>query len=100
METLQHAEKMTSKERVLTTFAHQEPDRVPISYFANGGIDQRLKDYYKNVRGDNRSLGIILGVDFRGAGAAYKGPKLHAEVPGRNVDSLWGIRTRQLDDDP
>jgi len=33
---------MTSKERVLTTLAHQEPDRVPIHYFANGGIHRRL----------------------------------------------------------
>jgi hypothetical protein len=34
---------MTSKERVLETFANREVDRVPINYFANGDIDQRLK---------------------------------------------------------
>jgi len=28
---------MTSKERVLTAFSRQEPDRVPIGYSANGG---------------------------------------------------------------
>jgi len=89
--------KMTSKERVLTTFAHEEPDRVPISYYANPGIDKRFKDYYKDVRGDDRSLGVILDLDFRAVGAGYKGPKLHEEVPGRNVDSLWGIHTRYIE---
>ena len=34
---------MTSRERVLTTLAHAEPDRVPINYQANPGIDARLK---------------------------------------------------------
>jgi len=34
--------KMTSKERVLTVLARQEPDRVPINYCSNPGIDQRL----------------------------------------------------------
>ena len=88
---------MTSKERVLTTFAHEEPDRVPINYYANGGIDRRLRDYYRDVRGDSRDLALILGVDFRGAGPRYTGPKLHEEVPDRKVDSLWGIHTRYIE---
>jgi len=38
--------KMTSRERVLTAFAHQEPDRAPVNYFANPGIDRRLKEQF------------------------------------------------------
>jgi hypothetical protein len=37
---------MQSKERVLTAFARQEPDRVPINYLANPGIDGRLKRHF------------------------------------------------------
>jgi len=33
---------MNSKERVLSTFAQCEPDRVPVNYRANPGIDRRL----------------------------------------------------------
>ena len=37
---------LTSKERVLTAFAHQEPDRAPIDYSANAGIDAELKKHF------------------------------------------------------
>ena len=93
--------KMTSKERVLTTFAHQEADRVPIGYGANGGIDGRLRKYYKEVRGDDRDLAEILGTDFRGAGGRYTGESLHENSPDPklNIDGLWGIHTRLIEHD-
>ena len=37
------AKLMSSRERVRTTLAGGQPDRVPIDYFANRGIDARLK---------------------------------------------------------
>jgi len=37
---------MIPKERVRTTFARQQPDRVPLDYLANPGIDRRLKKRY------------------------------------------------------
>ena len=37
-----------------------------------------------------------MGVDFRGVGAKYVGPKLHADVPGRQVDN-WGIHRRWIE---
>ena len=37
---------MTSRERVLTTFAGDEADRVPINYFANPDIDRRMKSHF------------------------------------------------------
>ena len=87
---------MTSKERVLTTFAQQEADRVPIGYAANPGIDARLKAHFGLRADDAEGLRQALGVDMRGVHAPYIGPKLHADVPGRSVDT-WGIHRRYVE---
>jgi uroporphyrinogen decarboxylase len=87
---------MTSKERVLTTFARREADRVPIDYSANPGIDQRLKAHFGLEPGDHEGLLVRLGVDFRGVGAPYVGPKLHEDIPDRHVD-IWGIHRRYIE---
>ncbi len=87
---------MTPKERVLAAVHHQEPDRVPINYQGNPGITARLIAHYGLAEGDYEGLIRKLGVDFRGVGPAYTGPKLHEDVPGRNVD-LWGIHTRYIE---
>lgn len=87
---------MTSKERVLTTFANRAADRVPIDYAANPGIHQRLLTHFKLQAGDAEGLRKALGVDFRGVGAPYVGPKLHPDLPDRKV-SDWGIRTRWIE---
>ena len=73
--------EMTSKERVLTAFARQEPDRVPINYSSNPGIDGRLKEHFGLAADDDEGLRQALGVDFRGVHPRYVGPKLHADVP-------------------
>jgi uroporphyrinogen decarboxylase len=88
---------MTSKERVLTTLARQEPDRVPIDYSANPGVDVRLKEHFGLKPDDWQGLNKALGVDFRAVSAAYKGPRLHKEIPERSVDSVWGWITRYID---
>ena len=88
---------MTSKERVLATFARQPADRVPINYDANPGIDRRLKEHFGLAPGDAWGLRRALGVDFRPVGAKYIGPRLHAERPGRRVDPCWGWVTRHVE---
>ena len=88
--------EMHSKERVLTTFARQVPDRVPINYLANPGIDRRLKEHYGLAPDDGEGLLQTLGVDFRTVGAPYVGPKLHADTPDRQVD-IWGIHRRWVE---
>ncbi len=88
---------MSSKERVLTTFARQEADRVPIDYMANPGIDARLKAHFGLKPDDSEGLRRALGVDFRGIGAPYCGPKLHEERPARQVDPEWGWVTRLVE---
>ncbi len=89
--------RMTSKERVLTAFARKEPDRVPVNYFSNPGIDARLKAYFGLGATDDEGLRQALGVDFRSVGAPYTGPRLHPEVPDRHVDPCWGVRTRWIE---
>jgi uroporphyrinogen decarboxylase len=87
---------MTSKERVLTAFGSQVPDRVPINYLANAGIDGRLKDHFGLARDDAEGLRQALGVDFRGVGAPYTGPKLHEDFADRKVGN-WGIHRRWIE---
>ena len=56
---------MIPKKRVLTALALQEPDRVPIGYAANAGIDRRLKEHHGLRPDDDEGLHRALGVDFR-----------------------------------
>ncbi|NLB54454.1 MAG: hypothetical protein GX811_01570, partial [Lentisphaerae bacterium] len=89
---------MTSKERVITAINHEEPDRVPINYSANAGIDRRLKEHFGLTQGDHEGLLQALGVDFRGLHADYKGQKLHADIPERGISvDNWGIRRRWIE---
>ena len=87
---------MNSKERVKITFARQVPDRVPLDYLSNPGIDRRLKEHYGLGSADDEGLRQALGIDFRRVDAPYVGPTLHPEVPDRQVD-LWGIRRRWIE---
>lgn len=87
---------MTPKQRVRTTLAGGAADRVPINYLSNPGIDGRLKEHFGLAGHDGEGLRRILGVDFRGVGAPYTGPRLHAEMPDRDVDPRWGVRTRYI----
>jgi uroporphyrinogen decarboxylase len=87
---------MTPKERVQITLARQQADRVPIDYDSNPGIDGRLKQHFNLKPDDSEGLRCALGVDFRGVGAPYRGPKLHADLPDRQVND-WGIRRRWIE---
>ena len=89
--------KMNSKERVLAAFACQVPDRVPINYLSNPGIDGRLKAHYGLDPDDHEGLRQVLGVDFRAVHAPYVGPTLHEQLPGIRVDPLWGIHRRYIE---
>jgi len=95
-EALGYEERLTPKQRVRAALACRQADRVPINYGANPGIDRRLKEHFDLAPDDSESLRRILGVDFRGVGAPYRGPRLHAEIPDRRVDGLWGVRTRYI----
>ena len=88
-------EAMSSKKRVLKAINHEKPDRVPINYMTNPGIDGRLKEALGIDNNDTEGLRLALGVDFRSAGARYTGPVLHkTDRDDRRVDPLFGYVTR------
>jgi len=87
---------LTSKERVKAAFSHTEPDRVPVNYAYNTGIDRRLKEHFGLKKDEDEGLRVKLGVDFRSAIAPYVGPKLFPELPDRQVD-MWGVHKRWIE---
>jgi hypothetical protein len=89
--------KYSSKERVSITLNRGVPDRVPIDYMANPGIDRRLKQRLSLKPDDDDGLRQALGVDFIYAGAPYTGPRLHAEIPGKKVDPSTGFITQWIE---
>ncbi len=94
---IRRPERMTSRERVRTVFAGGLPDRVPVDYSANAGIDARLKAHFGLAADDSEGLAEVLGVDFRGIGAPHRGKRLHAEIPDRKVDAQFGWQLRWVD---
>jgi uroporphyrinogen decarboxylase len=90
-------ETLTSKQRVLAAFAHDKVDRIPLDYDSNPGIDRRLKEALGIAPTDGEALRVALGVDFRGVGPWYSGPKRFADIPGRSIWQETGIRTRWIE---
>lgn len=89
---------MTSRERVRAALARQEPDRVPVNYCGNTGIDRRLKEHFGLELSDDEGLRRALGVDFRGIDVRYIGPRLHPDIPERGVRvDMWGIHRRRVE---
>lgn len=93
---------MRSRERVLTAWDHEEPDRVPRDYYANPGIDQRLKIRLGIASGDDEGLRKALGVDFRPLHIPYVGKPLHVASEedvsrGIRVSPEWGFKVRKAE---
>lgn len=90
------ANTAASRERVLRTIHHQAPDRVPVNYFANPGVEGRLKKHFGLADDDYEGLPRLLEVDFRGANVPYIGPPLHkpSPKPGVETNPEFGFRTR------
>jgi uroporphyrinogen decarboxylase len=86
-------EKLSAKERVLTTLAHQEPDRVPIDLWVADEVKQDLLDYFGC---DYDTLLDELGVDFRVVlGPSYVGLERQTYPDGTTRD-LWGVRRKSV----
>jgi len=83
---------MRPKERVLTAVAHQEPDRVPVNYYGNEGINRRLRERF-----GGKDILEALEVDFRHVGAPYTGPRIHSDPGNGVVCDEWGIRRRWVE---
>ena len=75
---------MNSRERVLLTFAHEQPDRVPAWCGASEGFWAKAK---RELRLDDEGLLVRFGDDFRRVIAPYTGPmvELPAEATSATV---------------
>ena len=86
-------DKMTSRERVLATFAHEEPDRVPAWLGASPEFKALARQYLGLP--DDESLHRYLGDDFRRVYARYAGPDYadpsHNLSPGATYRTPFGI---------
>lgn len=82
-------DKMNSKERVKIALNHQEPDRVPIDYWAVPFITEKVKT--KLGLTDTEQLLKQFNVDVRVIpGPKYIGRELKKYSDGRDED-LWGV---------
>ena len=84
---------MTSKQRVLASFAHEKTDRMPINYLSNPTVHNRLAAHL-GIPNDMESMYEALQVDFRGLMPDYTGKPLFHALKDRNVDPLYGSITR------
>jgi len=79
---------MTSRERVLTAFAHQEPDRVPA--WCGSSAEFWAKAKRELAIADDEALRIRFGDDFRRVFAKYAGP-LFPLSPGAKSRTPFGV---------
>jgi uroporphyrinogen decarboxylase len=79
---------------VVAALAHQEPDRVPIDFWATPKVMERLQACLGLP--DEESLLWHVGVDFRVLrGPSYTGLEMRRHADGTTED-LWGVRRRTV----
>ena len=84
--------QMTSRERVLAAFEHEEPDRVPCWCGASVEFWDKAK---RRLELDDESLRIRLGDDFRRVFAKYSGPELELSE-GATSQTVFGVEHEGL----
>ena len=84
---------MTSRERTFLALEHQEPDRVPVDFWASQGLWAKLG----SATGmDRRRFLDAHDVDLRYIdGPRYVGPPLQSFPDGSEAD-LWGVGRRTV----
>lgn len=83
-------ETMSARERVNKTFAMEKTDRVTIGYGANEGIHAQLAQSLGIPDGNMELVMQAIGVDYRGIGAPYTGPRLFTIPKDRRVNQMEG----------
>lgn len=87
-------ERMTCRERVLTSLKHREPDRVPIDNWMVPEIRDKTMEYYGCE--SYEELLQFLGVDFRNNyGPSYVGQSFKKHEDG-TVEDLWGVKRKTV----
>jgi len=83
---------MTPRDRVLTAFAHQEPDRVPAWCGASADFWDKAK---RELGLDDEGLRVRFGDDFRRVRSRYAGPAFELS-PGATSRTPFGIERHGL----
>lgn len=83
---------MTPRDRVLTAFAHQEPDRVPAWC---GASTEFWANATRRLGLDDEGLRVRLGDDFRRVVTRYAGPEVSLS-PGAVSRTVFGIERHGL----
>lgn len=84
---------MSPKERVLTVFEHEEPDRVPVWCGASPEFWEKAK---RMLGLDDEGLRRRIGDDFRRVYARYVGPELTPRLPGAKSRTVFGVERSGL----
>ena len=78
----------------MTAIGHEQPDRVPVDYWAQPEVGERLRS--RLGLSDHESLLEHLGVDLRYVtGPSYAGLTLRSFDDGSEED-LWGVRRKSV----
>ena len=87
------ANRMSSRERVLAAFAHQEPDHVPA--WLGAAPETRAMMVEQLGLADDEALSVYLGDDFRRVYAKYSGPEEFSPTanlrPGATYRTPFGV---------
>ncbi len=83
---------MTSRERVMTAFAHEEPDRVPMWCGASVEFWDKAK---RELNLDDEGLRVRFGDDFRRVFARYAGPEFPLS-PGATCRTCFGVERQGM----
>lgn len=100
---------MTSRERVLATLNHTQPDHTPCDYYATPEIHEALLRHFglgeaRRVSGtlggstsalEDGGVAERLGTDIRYVNPPYIGPLLPSFDDGSSMN-LWGVRRRPM----
>jgi len=83
---------MTSRERVLAAYEHEEPDRVPAWC---GSSDEFWEKAKRELALDDEDLLVRLGDDFRRVRAEYVGPEVEL-AEGVTSRTVFGVDRRGM----
>ncbi|HEY3321318.1 MAG TPA: uroporphyrinogen decarboxylase family protein [Planctomycetota bacterium] len=79
---------MTSRDRVLTTFAHELPDRVPAWCGSSAEFWDKAR---RALKLDDEALRVHFGDDFRRVWPRYAGPEFPLQ-PGATCRTCFGVQ--------
>jgi uroporphyrinogen decarboxylase len=83
-----------SRERVMAAVRREQPDRIPVDYWANPEVTERLLTHFDLT--DRESLLQRLGVDLRYVmGPSYRGQQMKVHDDGI-IEDHWGVLRKPM----